>query len=64
MFSYNPFKVQLINSKIPDGEMTTVYRCGNLVDLCTGPHIPSTSLVKGFKIMKNSAAYWQGNKDN
>ena len=42
----------------------TAYRCGDLIDLCTGPHIPSTQLVKAFKVMKNSAANWLGNTDN
>lgn len=41
MFGYNPFKRQLIEKKIPDDGLTSAYRCGNLIDLCTGPHIPS-----------------------
>ena len=64
MFHYNPFKVQLIEKKVPNGSLTSAYRCGNLIDLCTGPHIPSADKVKGFKIMKNSSAYWLGDKDN
>ena len=64
MFEYNPFKIQLIKAKIPDGGVTSAYRCGNLIDLCTGPHIPSAGLVKGFKVMKNSSAYWLGKKEN
>lgn len=44
--------------------MTSAYRCGGLIDLCTGPHLPNTNKVKAFKILKNSAAYWLGNKDN
>jgi threonyl-tRNA synthetase len=43
--------------------MTTVYRCGDLIDLCTGPHIPSADKVKGFRVTKNSSAYWHGQKD-
>jgi threonyl-tRNA synthetase len=46
MFKYNGFKRALIENKIKEGEKTTVYRSGKLVDLCTGPHIPSTSLIK------------------
>ena len=42
----------------------TAYRCGNLIDLCTGPHIPSTKLIKGFKILKNSASHWLGKESN
>jgi len=64
MFKYNPFKIQLIEAKIPDEGYTSAYRCGNLIDLCTGPHIPSASLVKGIKVVKNSSAYWLGKKEN
>jgi threonyl-tRNA synthetase len=42
----------------------TAYRCGNLIDLCTGPHIPSTKIIKAFKVMKNSSAYWLGKAGN
>lgn len=42
LFSYNPFKVQLISSKIQDNGKVTAYKCGDLVDLCTGPHVPNT----------------------
>ena len=64
MFSYNPFKVQLIKNKIPEDGLTSAYRCGNLIDLCTGPHLPSADKVKGFKVLKNSSAYWLGKKEN
>ena len=40
LFADNPFKVALITAKIPDGGMTTAYRCGPLIDLCMGPHVP------------------------
>ena len=62
MFKYNPFKTQLIEAKIPEEGYTSAYRCGNLIDLCTGPHIPTAGLVKGFKVTKNSSAYWLGKK--
>ena len=64
LFGGNPFKVSLIRSKIPDGGRVTAYRCGNLVDLCTGPHIPSTKIIKAFKVIKNSSAYWLGKAGN
>lgn len=64
LFSANPFKVQLISGKIADEMKVTAYRCGDLIDLCTGPHIPSTKLIKAFKIMKNSSAYWLGKATN
>ncbi len=62
MFKYNPFKTQLIEAKIPEEGLTSAYRCGNLIDLCTGPHIPSAGIVKGFRVTKNSSAYWLGKK--
>ena len=43
-----------------DTESTTVYKCGSLVDLCVGPHIRHTGLVKALKIMSNSRSYWFG----
>ena len=43
--------------------MTSAYRCGDFIDLCTGPHVPNTGLIKAFKVTKNSACYWLGNKD-
>ena len=64
MFKDNPFKVQLITNKVPEGSKTTAYRCGNLIDLCMGPHLISTGVVKSFKVMKNSACYWLGNAKN
>jgi threonyl-tRNA synthetase len=64
LFKDNPFKVSLIKNKIAEGAMTSAYRCGDLVDLCTGPHLPDTGRVKAFKITKNSACYWLGNQDN
>lgn len=57
MFAYNPFKAQLIQHKIPDNGKTTAYRCGDLIDLCTGPHVPSTNRVEAFAIMKTSGIY-------
>jgi threonyl-tRNA synthetase len=64
LFGSNPFKVSLISNKIPEGGKVTAYRCGNLIDLCTGPHIPSTKIIKAFKVMKNSSAYWLGKAEN
>ena len=64
LFADNPFKVKLIQAKIGDNANTSAYRCGDLIDLCTGPHIPSTGRVKAFKVTKNSSAYWLGNQQN
>lgn len=64
LFGDNPFKVSLISSKIADGGKVTAYKCGDLIDLCTGPHVPSTKMIKAFKVMKNSSAYWLGDANN
>ena len=45
MFASNPFKLAVIDA-IPDGAPITLYRCGDFVDLCRGPHVPHTGLVK------------------
>jgi threonyl-tRNA synthetase len=64
MFKYNKYKQHIINDKIPDGTSTTVYRCGPLIDLCRGPHVPNTGRIKAFEIMKNSASYFLGDAKN
>jgi len=64
LFGSNPFKVSLISAKIPEDGKVTAYKCGDLIDLCTGPHIPSTRMIKAFKVMKNSSAYWLGDAQN
>ena len=64
MFAGNPYKEYLINSKIPDKGITSAYKCGSLIDLCTGPHLPSTDRMKGYKIIKNSSSYFLGSKEN
>jgi len=64
LFADNPFKVDLIQRKVAPGSLTTAYRCGALVDLCRGPHLPSTGRVKAFTVTKNSSAYWLGSAEN
>lgn len=64
MFKHNQYKVHIINDKIPDGTSTTVYRCGPLVDLCRGPHIPDTGRIKSFAVVKNSSSYFLGDAAN
>ena len=64
MFSYNKYKQHIISDKIADGTSTTVYRCGPLIDLCRGPHVPNTGRIKAFEIMKNSSSYFLGDAKN
>lgn len=58
-FSENPFKTELITELPADTEISA-YRQGEFVDLCRGPHLPSTAPVKAFKLLRTSAAYWKG----
>ncbi|OAA56688.1 threonyl-tRNA synthetase [Niveomyces insectorum RCEF 264] len=64
MFRFNKYKQVLINSKIPDGTSTTVYRCGPLIDLCLGPHVVDTGRIKAFAVLKHSASYFLGDAKN
>lgn len=48
LFSYNKFKTEII--KELTGDLVSIYRCGTLVDLCTGPHIKHTGRIKAFKV--------------
>lgn len=56
-------KVELINEKVEGGEVT-VYRQGDFVDFCRGPHVPSTGFLKHFKLLSVAAAYWKGDERN
>ncbi|KZF21941.1 threonyl-tRNA synthetase [Xylona heveae TC161] len=64
MFNYNKYKVHFISEKIPDGTSSTVYRCGTLIDLCLGPHVPHTGAIKTFEVTKNSSSYFLGDAAN
>ncbi|WP_434060211.1 threonine--tRNA ligase [Peribacillus simplex] len=57
------FKLDIAKN-IPNGEKLTLYKQGEFVDLCRGPHLPSTSFVKSFKLTRVSGAYWRGDNQN
>ncbi len=57
------YKAEIIAS-IPQGEDVSLYREGDFVDLCRGPHVPSTGKLKVFKLMKVAGAYWRGDSKN
>jgi len=57
------YKAEIISS-IPAGERISLYREGDFVDLCRGPHVPSTGRLKVFKLMKVAGAYWRGDSKN
>ena len=53
------YKVQIVQ-ELPEGEDISVYRQGDWMDLCRGPHVPSTGRLKAFKLTKLAGAYWRG----
>jgi len=57
------YKAEIIAS-IPTNEKISLYKQGNFMDLCRGPHAPSTSHIKAFKLMKVAGAYWRGDSNN
>ena len=57
------YKVELIEG-FPDGESISAYKQGEFVDLCRGPHIPSTGHIKAFKLLSSAGAYWRGDERN
>ena len=62
--SNEKFKIELVNA-IPEDELVTFYRQGNFVDLCRGPHAPSTKkLGHAFKLTKLAGSYWRGDSNN
>lgn len=63
LFANNPYKLELIDD-IPDGEPITIYRHGDFIDLCRGPHVESTGKVQAFKLLTVAGAYWRGNERN
>ena len=58
-----PYKLALLDD-IPDDEAVSVYRQGEFTDLCRGPHIPRTGLVRHFKLLSSGGAYWRGDEKN
>ena len=62
-FKDDPYKVDLIERMDP-GTNISMYTQGDFTDLCRGPHVESTKLLKNFKLLKHSGAYWKGDEKN
>jgi len=62
LFQKEPYKLELI-TELPD-ENVTIYRNGDFVDLCRGPHLPTTGEIKAFKLLSIAGAYWRGSEKN
>tara|TARA_B100001113_G_scaffold329806_1_gene304941 strand:+ start:17083 stop:19026 length:1944 start_codon:yes stop_codon:yes gene_type:complete len=60
MFESNKFKIEIMDDKIGHDVGSSAYRQGDFVDLCRGPHVPSTSHLRWFKLTSTSQAYWRG----
>jgi threonyl-tRNA synthetase len=58
-----PYKVELIDD-LPEGKEISFYRQGDWIDLCRGPHVPSTGSLKHFKLLHTAGAYWRGSEKN
>ncbi|MEO5511431.1 MAG: threonine--tRNA ligase [Longimicrobiales bacterium] len=61
VFSDDPLKLERLE-ELGDDETISVYRDGPFTDLCRGPHVPSTSFVKHFKLLSTAGAYWRGDE--
>ena len=68
LFSDQPFKREIIESvdtgEVAPGEEVTVYANNGFVDLCRGPHVPSTGRLRAVKLLRTSGAYWRGDEGN
>ena len=64
LFRGNQYKIEIIEETAAKGESLSAYRQGNFTDLCRGPHIISTGLIKGIKLTKVAGAYWRGDSKN
>ena len=63
MFTDNKFKIEIMDDKIGQEVGSSVYRQGDFVDLCKGPHVPSTSHLRWFKLTSTSQAYWRADRN-
>ncbi|MFP3913873.1 MAG: threonine--tRNA ligase, partial [Actinomycetota bacterium] len=68
LFADHPYKVEIIRSvdkgEVAEGEEVTVYRNDGFIDLCRGPHIPSTGRLKAVRLLRAAGAYWRGDERN
>ena len=64
MFKDDKYKIDLISQMNEDDTIISVYKQGDWMDLCRGPHVESLKELKNFKLLKVSGAYWKGDSDN
>ena len=63
LFKDDPYKIELIRD-LPVEEKISIYKQSHFIDLCRGPHLPSTKWIKNFKLLSLAGAYWRGNSAN
>jgi threonyl-tRNA synthetase len=63
LFKENKFKIEIMDEKIGNEVGSTAYKQGDFVDLCRGPHVPSTSHLRWFKLTSTSQAYWRADRN-
>ena len=63
LFVANPYKIEIINDKLEDGESSTIYRQGEWYDLCLGPHVHATSKLMHVRLTSVSSAFWRGDQN-
>ena len=61
MFAEQPFKLEIID-ELPEGEAISIFRHGEFVDLCQGPHVDSTGQISAYKLLNVAGAYWRGDE--
>ena len=61
-FTSNPYKIEIIDDKLEDGDGSTIYKQGEWYDLCLGPHVPSTAKLMFSRLTSVSSAYWRGDQ--
>ena len=64
MFKDDPYKIDLIERMDPNDTVISAYKQDDFIDLCRGPHMPTTKSMKYFKLLKVSGAYWKGDSNN
>src|SRR5690606_6021274 len=64
MFSYNPLKQRIISKIDEDGNCISLYKYGDFIDLCRGPHVPHSGFLKELKVLRGSSVYLDGDSQN
>ena len=64
MFADDPYKIDLLDNMDENENVISCYSQGDFIDLCRGPHVDNVKMIKHFKLLKTSGAYWKGDASN